>query len=224
MKYILTIIAFLLLISISSGAPTLDSYSNNVSNDLYPRIAVDGSVLYNVSITNTSSLTYYWILDGVDQSNQAESISITYTTTGNKYLSFHASNGTANTTTITWNTIVTRKMATGADIKATYSEEPIDTIQDSLSGDAPDVRDFFYGTSLPYINVMGNFFFLILYFLPMLSIWISQRNLLIPVGLSVIFQAVLIGALPEEFRGPAFIIILITLSGILWKLTKGYRN
>ena len=115
------------------------------------------------------------------------------------------------------------KMATAASEVETISNPGYDTVIDELGEESPDFEVVLYGTIEPYITVIGNFVFLIIFGLPFLMMWIRQESMLMPSIFGLIFGIVLFSFMPAQFVATATAMIVFSLTGFIFVWAKERR-
>ena len=212
-------------VTVLCNIPQLISLDNNISDDLYPKIGKNKYInFYATTLHVINGSTWHWSIDGVAQNHNYSNITTSWSSTGKVNISLYISSQICgNTSTIIAYPLVTRAMTTGADVQPTYSEEPMDTIKEGVNSEYPDIKMVLWGAMLPFVNDMGVTFFIFVYILPMVAMWMPQRKLLIPVGITIIFSVVILGSLPEEFIKVAQAAILLTTVGIFYRIYKSRR-
>lgn len=212
-------------VTVLCNIPQLISLDNNISDDLYPKIGKNKYINFYATTFNISSgSTWHWSIDGVAQNHNYSNITTSWSSTGQVNISLYISSPICgNTGSIIAYPLVTRSMTTGADVQPTYSEEPMDTIKEGINSEYPDIKMVLWGAMLPFVNDMGVTFFIFIYILPMIAMWMPQKKLLIPVGITIIFSVVILGSLPEEFIKVAQATILLTTVGIFYRIYKSRR-
>lgn len=77
-----------------------------------------------------------------------------------------------------------------------------------------------YALAAPFVAVLGNFFFLILFGTPFIMAWIRQANIIIPVTLGFTIGGLLIVLLPVEYQGVALLLLIVGFAGVMFGLFK----
>lgn len=77
-----------------------------------------------------------------------------------------------------------------------------------------------YAIAAPFVAIMGNFFFLILFGTPFIMAWIRQANIIIPVTLGFTVGGLLVVLLPIEYQGVALILLILGFVGVMFGLFK----
>ena len=77
-----------------------------------------------------------------------------------------------------------------------------------------------YALAAPFVAVIGNFFFLILFGTPFIMAWIRQANVIIPVTLGFTVGGLLIVLLPAEYQGVALLLLILGFVGVMFGLFK----
>ena len=88
----------------TANAPNITSWSNNVTSDISITFSVweNNTSCVSFNATANQSITWTWWLDGVNQSNDWDNITICFDTYGTYNISVNGSNENGNTQTITW--------------------------------------------------------------------------------------------------------------------------
>lgn len=221
LKQILLFLVVLLLTHTANAAtPIIISYNNTESGTtLYPHIGVGDSIQFHVA-SNQTITTWTWLIDNTSASNNYDNYTTSWLTPGNKKVAVNGSNANGSTQVITWLPLVVREKSEIADVHAELDTSGYTDLTNSISGADIDFRNFFVAVISPFIAVLGNLFYVLLYGLPMIVIWMRQEKALIPAVLSVILGGFFIGQLPESFVGPAILFIILTVFGIIYSLVK----
>jgi len=106
------------------------------------------------------------------------------------------------------------------DTHAALNTTWMTNLTQSISFNQSGFTSFFGALTLPYTSMMGNLFYLFVYVLPLAVIWVRQEKALIPVGLSILFGALLLSQLPESWQLPAELFMIITVIGLLYSMFK----
>jgi len=215
-------LAVFMLIQPVYGAPTITSYSNDASGNLYPVADLNGNIVFTV-VTNETITLYQWYTDGVNQTNNFDNLTESWATKGYKTVAVNCTNANGTTETITWNPYVKQEMASGPDEVSTMSESGYDTLMDEIAVENPDFETILYSTTEPYTDIIGNVFFLILWGLPMVMLWIKQESMLMPCMFGLIMGTLLLAFLPSSFATTASAMIVLSLMGIIYMWAKAKR-
>lgn len=224
-QVVVLLIIFLLLpltIAIVKATPSINAYNNSISTNLYPHQDVNSNIQFNISANETIT-TWSWFVDGVNVSNNVNTYTKSWATSGQKNITVSGSNANGVTNSIVWYPIIEREKSTASDETAALNTSWYDSLLASFSGNTPSFYAFTSAIVLPFTNTqtgIGNFFYLFLYGLPMLVIWIRQEKALIPAGLGIIFGAFFLGQLPESYIGVAVLLMILTVFGIIYSLYK----
>jgi len=213
---------FILLVILCSNAgctPTITSATNNQTGNatyLYPDYG--DTILYTVTANETIT-TWTWHADGIDQTNNNPTLTLTYTAFGYHNVTVQGTNanGTTGTSWILW---VNRELRdTHAD---PADETAYNMLQSSIDGDSgpPSFHAFMLAISHPYTNTLGLIFYLFLFGLPLLMMYIRQDSMTIPATLMFIIGGVIIGMLPAQWQIIAGALMGLALFGMLYKLYK----
>ena len=109
---------------------------------------------------------------------------------------------------------------------ANYTHAPLNTtwmtnLTQSIAFNTSGFVLFFGALTLPYTtSPIGRGFYIFVYVLPLAVIWVRQEKAIIPVGLSIIFGALLLSQLPEAWQLPAELFMIITVVGLLYSMFK----
>lgn len=218
LKYIIVMCILILLIPIVSSVPELTDYNNSISNNQFPHVDLLTNIQFNV--TANESVNYHWYVDNVNQSHNYDNFTIQWDTSGHKNVSVYGTNVNGSTLQITWNVFVKIGVSTGADEVATLSSEPYDVLITAISGENPDFEGVLSASTMPYTNIVGNVFYLIIICVPLFMLWIRQENKIIPVVLGLSLGGIFLMFMPEQYIPTAILLILISVTGILYTLFK----
>ena len=109
---------------------------------------------------------------------------------------------------------------------ANYTHAPLNTtwmtnLTQSIAFNTSGFVSFFGALTLPYTtSPIGKAFYIFVYVLPLAVIWVRQEKAIIPVGLSILFGALLLSQLPEAWQLPAELFMIITVVGLLYSMFK----
>lgn len=123
-----------------------------------------------------------------------------------------ASDNTTNT--LSW--FYARVKATAGDKLTKLNETAWNETQAAIQ-DADFMR-ILDASTIPYTNIMGNIFFLMLYSLAFLAIWMRQQNVLIPSILGLIVGSILILWLPADYQIAAVGFLSIGIAGVMYSI------
>lgn len=110
-QVVILLIIFLLLpltISIVRATPSINAYNNSISTNLYPHQDVNGNIQFNISANETIT-TWSWFVDGVNVSNNLNTYTKSWATSGQKNVTVSGSNANGSTGSISWYPIIERK-------------------------------------------------------------------------------------------------------------------
>lgn len=100
-----------------------------------------------------------------------------------------------------------------------------DVAPQSVDNQMPDITGFIKDLTKPFTDVIGEWFWLLLFAVPFLIMWIRQKNLLIPSILGVLFAAWLLVFLPgTAMKATIGIIILAVAGGIYGLYVRTHRT
>lgn len=218
MKRILVFLFLILLIPFAGAVPTITVYNNSISGDSYPNVAVNTAIKFNAS-ANEVITSWHWFVDGVNQSNNYNNLSKTWTTPGYKTVTVSATSGTGTSANITWNPVILPDSTTITTL------DPIDTtnfdnLTDSFSGSSFNLSRFLGAVATPFTNNIGDLFYVFLYILPLLIIWVRQESAIIPAGIGIILGIIAFPSLPPQYYIPAGMFMVITFVGVIFSITK----
>lgn len=179
-----------------------------ITGDTDRQVVLEPGSFYNFSYTSSEAIvTSHFFLDGVE-STSAPTYKIYIFNDEYEYhnVSVYGTSATGDSNLVTWQVTIMRDPATGS-IEG-FNEGDYDNLTDQLSdGDWEGVAET---STIPYTNLMGKLFYLVLFLLPFGMIWMKQQTMTIPVTLSMILGSVLIGFIPEQYK--YFIILMIVMS------------
>ena len=112
-RLVLLLLSLLILLSGANGVPSITSSSSNGSDDTYPVLAIDETILFTVVVNE--SVSYVWYTDDVNQSNNFDNLTESWDSKGYKNVSVWAINVNGTTQTTRFNPYVKMQMATAAD-------------------------------------------------------------------------------------------------------------
>lgn len=223
LKYIL-LGAILIILSISitvQGTPEITTYDNSVTGNDYtfPHKDINTNIQFNLT-ANESIVTWTWIKDGTTISNNWDNYTTSWTTKGYKNLTAYGTNANGTTAQIIWHPIIETQKSTGADVVATYDPEAYDIIIDAIQGDSPDFEPVLFAPTIPYTNLIGPVFFLILFGIPIIMIWIRTEKREIPLVLSFILGGLFLVFFPPEYVMTVVGLLLLAATGVLYSQFK----
>ena len=217
-KQLSFILFLLLLIPAVVAVPTITVYNNSISDDSYPNIAVNNAIKFNAS-ANGVITSWHWVVDGVDQSNNYNNLSKSWTTPGYKTVIVSATSGTGTSANITWNPIILPDSTTITTLDS-IDTTSFDNLTGSFSGSSFNLSRFLGAVTTPFTNNIGDLFYVFLYILPLLIIWVRQEKALIPAGIGIILGIIVFPSLPPQYLIPAGMFIVITFVGVIVSITK----
>lgn len=216
---LLIILYILTTTPITKAAPAITVYNNSISSNAYPHQDVNANIRFNVS-ANEAITTWTWFVDDIAVPNNYNNLTRSWSTSGQKNVTVSGTNGGGSTGSVSWHPIIERQKSTSSDETTALNTSWYDDLIASFSDDTPSLQAFASALVLPFTNLIGNFFYLFLYGLPLLAIWIRQEKALIPAGLGIIFGAFFLGQLPESYIGVAVLFMILTVFGIIYSLYK----
>ena len=211
-----------MLVSGAYGAPTITSTDTDHNGGLYPGVDWDSNIAFSI-ITNESIVNYYWVVDGVDQTNNFDNLTTSWITRGQKNVTVWGVNGNGSTGIVTWRPYVNNEMSSGSDTVSKAKEDGYDDLINEVSVNNPDFEQILVSLSAPYTAIVGNIFFVFLWGLPMVILWIRQESLLIPSMYGLIMGGLLLAFLPAGFAATASAMIVLSVMGILYIFYKERR-
>jgi hypothetical protein len=72
----------------------------------------------------------------------------------------------------------------------------------------------------PFVSVIGNFFFLILFGLPFIMAWIRQSKVIIPAIWGFTIGGLMLTFLPKEYQGTAVVLLILAFVAVMYGLFK----
>jgi len=224
MKYKLVLIIMFLLLCINNinAQPSFDNANNSKSDDRYPIINISETIIFNISTSGGNDVSHVWTIDGTtSQTNNTVSDSqftTSFTSRGIKNVSITANNGTSPAT-FSWFVNVLEQKTTAANQVTKINVTAVDDLTDAV--EEGDYSKFLFASTIPYTNILGSFFYLILFGLPLLMVWISQERKEIPMAITILFATVLFVFIPGPFRA---IIMLLAVLGIVVIIYTRYKE
>lgn len=100
-------------------------------------------------------------------------------------------------------------------------------VTDSLTPDdrgMPDISGFIMSLSKPFTDMIGAWFFFVLFAVPYLIIWIRQKNIIIPSILGVLFAAWVLIKLPASALPAVIALLTLSVSGALYGIYVKLQN
>lgn len=206
-------------IYLTESAPVLSIINNSKTNDAATtKIFLDNaeSITFFAS-SNHPITTWNWSVDSVIQSNNYDNLTTSWSTGKYHYVSLSGVNTYGTSNTLTWGVNVFPAMAT-ATIGA-LNETPADAIRDALKDkDAPALV---MATVLPFTNLLGAFFYAIVWFMVFVMLWIKQKSMNVPMIIGIIFGGLIISFLPEQYQLVTTALIVLGIFGIIYIFFKG---
>jgi len=204
-------------------APIIDEYNNSISDtNMYPVVSSSGSVTFYAS-ADQSITTWTWYVDGVDQSNNVSSFTTSWPNLGYKSVEVTAENVAGVSNMVEWNPYVKMAMAGAGDTVTDMDEAGYDNLIGGLGGDNPDFELVMVAFTEPYIAVIGNMFFVILFGIPMIMFWIRQGSLIIPSVFGIVLGTLLLSFFPSSFAATASAIIVLSILATFYTFYKEKR-
>lgn len=219
-----TLLCLFILIALNPayGAPTIVSYSNNGTDNTYPALGLNEGILFEITADEAITL-YVWFVDGVDQSNNRNNLSYSWSTSGYKTVTVNATGASGTSATVTMHPYVRKEMATSADEVATIDNPGYATIIEEVGNVAPDFEVVLYGSMEPYITLFDNMAFLVIFGLPFVMMWIRQESMIMPALFGLMFGTLIFAFLPAQFAATASAMIVLSIMGIIFTFYKERR-
>lgn len=164
-----------------------------------------------VEINNEGTLT--WVLDGVTLTETSPVLSYTFDKFGYYNLTAYNAGGQSTEFRIR----VDRPLATTVVEKlntTTYESFINATENDSIDGALTAL-------TMPYTDLVGKMFYLIVFCIPFLFMYIQTRGTAILTALALIIGSTMIMWLPDQFKLFVAAVIGLSLAGCLYKISKG---
>jgi len=216
-----TIITLLILCVPCNATPEIIDWSNDATNDssLYPHVVFDGYV--NFSVTSDEVIvTWAWLVDGVDQSNNEAFLNKSFGSSGHSNVTVYGTNLNGVTNLVTWGVFTEREIAT-TTISDEVDETAFDDMLSSLEEDTENPIGGFIDSALkPYVDLMGAAFYLVVFGLSLAMQWTRQSSILMPTVVVLTLSTIVFGILPDEWKLYAALMVLIGGSSTLWMLYK----
>lgn len=221
-KFILFLL-IVLAIPIVSGLPTINTYTNDISNDtsLSPVVQEGQEINFSVlTYTSVDGPDYYWYRDGVVISNNFPDYTTSWTRWGdNAEIVVYIVDSDGNSSNLTWNPVIILIRATGTpeQINLTRANEFKAGVQNF------DLEEMLAAEMGMYTDQMGSLFFLLIIGVPFVMIWLRTESLIIPSALGVVLGGILILFMPPVYQTTIIIILVISITGILLGIYKDRR-
>lgn len=106
------------------------------------------------------------------------------------------------------------------DTHAALNTTMMSNLTQSISFNTSGFVAFFGALTMPFTAIVGSAFYLFVYVLPLVVIWVRQEKALMPVGLSILFGALLLSQIPESWQIPAELFMILTVVGLLYSMFK----
>ena len=101
--------------------------------------------------------------------------------------------------------------------------EATDSLTPNENG-MPDITGFIMSMSKPFTDMIGAWFYFVLFAVPYLIIWIRQKNIIIPSILGVLFAAWVLIQLPAAALPAAIALITLSVTGGLYGIYVKLQN
>jgi len=212
------LIAVLILCSGANAAPTITSWSNDITGDNSEYPVVNHLQFINMNVVADEAIvTWTWYVDDVDTLHNYDNASVSFSSPFNHNVSVIGTNAGGSTQMITWYPVVCRELAT--EPVEMLNETAYDNILTSFSDDT-DFEEFLSASTLPYTLVIGRLFFLIVYGVFFAMLWIRQESSIIPIVLGFSVGGLLLGFVSEDFAQTAVLFIIIGAMGVLYSVYR----
>ena len=201
---------------ITSAAPTITAYENNVTGEQsHVPLKYGTTVLFNA--TTDESVNWTWALDGVDMTTPYDN----YTHTFNAGFGYYAVTVNATnpngTDLHTWG--IWEDIETTAQTVPTFTDTSYQMLLDSIDY-PPNMEDFGKALAHPFVQMLGVIFYLFIFGIPLLMMYIRQDNMTLPTTLLFLFGSIIIFMLPPQWQIIAGALMTLGFVGILFKLYK----
>ena len=207
------LLLLLLIVTISSANYNISGYVKG-TDDLGVVSTLDNVNVYTTNKTDDTNSSGYYLLTNFTNGSYEVNVfrGDFYPNTTTVIV-----NGTANETNNNFSLVCYKltKATTGLD---NLDEEPYDELQTAI--DDYDFTAFVVALSLPYVNIMGNIFFLLLFGMPFMMAWIRQQAVIIPVIWGIILGSTIELFLPQEYGLIAKLILVLSILGIFYLVFK----
>lgn len=218
MKPLSLLLGLLMFCTAASAAPIIDSIYNNATDNNATYIPINYSTVRFVVDANETITTWAWYANGVDQSRDADNITITYSTQSYHNLTVNGTNANGTTQTVEYRIWVHRN--TTATPQPTCNESHFEQLDDSMQATNPDFTEFTEAIAAPYIHMIGSVFFLFLFGLPLLMIYIRQDSIHIPATFMFLFGAFVLVLMPPQFVMIGTALLALALFGAIYSYVK----
>lgn len=218
-KYILITLVLLLFVGQAQAAPTVLTWSNDVTNDinLKPMVSEGQTVELSVSVVDVS--IHHWYRNGVDQNHNMATYSTSYDRWGDvAEITYSGTNAGESTKNITWKPtiVMARATSTAIPLDMTRSNEFVN----ATDGDI-DIEKMLAAEMYLFIDGLGVFAYLFFVGIPIVIIYIRSGSVLVPGVAGIMIGVFTIAALPATYQTPAVIITIVSISAVIFKLYKG---
>ena len=148
-----------------------------------------------------TNVTYHFVVNGVDYPQTTPSYSFVMTKVDFYNITTYASTDQGIVNTQLYEAQGLKKLATNHTIDVDHSG------MDNLTGDVNNFDDvrLLQDANLPFTNLLGNWYWLVIFSLPFLFIWINSGTLKIPGVLFLMLGWLVIGMVPS---GSVFIVYI----------------
>ena len=205
-----------ILAMVTSGAPTILSYENNVTGDnAHVPLKYGTTVLFNASADE--SVAWSWTLDGVDQGVSADDYTHTFSAGFGYYAVTVNATNVNGTDRHTWG--IWENIETTAQTVPTFTDTSYQMLLASIDY-PPDMEDFGKALAHPFVQMVGVIFYLFIFGIPLLMMYIRQDSMSLPTTLLLLFGSIIIFMLPPQWQIIAGAIMTLGFMGVLFKLYK----
>lgn len=204
-----------------NGAVPVLTTNNSASHNQWITTTNGVSINFNASADQVIN-TWTWSVDGTDVSNNYGNYTRAWTTGGVKVVKVIATNTTNGGSSYTW-------LVTVRAVKASTTVTPINiSSYTSLRAQftaSPDIIEIAKVTFTPYtnINIIGNFFYLIIWALIFVMMWINQGKITLPAVLGMIIGAAVLAMLPAQYQLVAQAMVAIGFFAVLYVFFRERR-
>lgn len=215
------LIAFFIsnMINIALSIPILSITNNSITNDTSTtKIFLNNSqsISFYVS-SNEPNNTFFWYSNGTHQVNNLPNFTISYTKGTYHYVIVNATNLNGTSNSIKWGLNVYPAVAT--QTISLLNETPGTNLMNAMATN--DFKGFIVASIDPYLNLIGVFFYAIVWGLYFAMIWIKQGTLNMPMIIGIIFGGLLISFLPATYQLIAQVLIVFGIVAVIYVFFKG---
>lgn len=220
-RTILIILVLILLFTPSASPipPALSIINNSKTNDTsISKIFLNNSepITFFV-LTNNENMTWNWYKDGILQSNNYDNYTTSWSTGRYHYVSVNGTNANGSSNLLAWGINVYPAMVTTTI--AALNETPYNELHEAMRN--KDMPALVMATTLPFTNLIGAFFYAIVWFMVFVMLWIKQKSMNIPMVIGIIFGGLMISFLPAQYQLVSVALITLGIFAILYVFFKG---